>query len=96
MKRQYRKLDFETKAGSINEPAKIDVQEADVFFDKKDICFIAKQIPRKLNLNKVDELIEEYYIKNNLYGQLYNIVFKHGERVYCVILSKEELSYLCE
>lgn len=74
------------------EKAEVAFVESDVYFDKKDIEIMFKQTINPFVTKTEDIQINEYFKNMNVYF----ISFKSGESINNVLLSEEDLKYLCE
>ena len=92
MKKKYVRIVVYKKAATMKEKAEVEFVESEVYFDKKDIEAIWKQTINPFVTKAEDIQINEYFKNRNVYY----ISFKNGESVNNVLLSEEDLEYLCK
>ena len=93
MKKEYKTLEARTKEATVRERGEYVIYTATVYFDKRDVICLFKQTLKHFNKKEVDLAIEKYIKDNNI--QIYNILLRNRDDVSNVILSEEQLQYLC-
>lgn len=76
----------------MREKAEVVFKETLVYFDKKDVELIRRQEADPFATKEDDIKINEYFNQR----PTYMVTMRSGEDIYNVILSDEELKYLCE
>ena len=92
MKRKYTRIVVHKKAATMKEKAEAMFVKSEIYFDKEDIESIWKQTIDPFVTKAEDVQINEYF--KNL--DVYFISFKNGGDANNILLSEEELKYLCE
>jgi hypothetical protein len=93
MKKEYRRLAIHRKDATMHEKANTSVEIVEIYFDKKDVVSITRQSQSPFESDKHDLYVTNYINANNL--ALYTVIFVQFN-MNNIILSKEELQYLCE
>lgn len=93
MKKKYIRLEIHTKQATVTEKEECTLIESECYFDKKDVEIICKQNSYAYTRRLPDNMVNEY-IKNT--GKNLYTVITDSSKVDNVVLSKEELEYLCE
>lgn len=94
MKKEYKRLEIHVKNSTIQEKAEAKCIESVSYFDKKDIISISKQGTQVYNRNIIDATLDNYLMERGI--TLYTIDFTLGNTLKNIILSDEQLKYLCE
>ena len=92
MKKKYTRIVVYKKTATMKEKAEVMFVKSDIYFDKEDVEAIWKQTINPFVTKAEDVQINEYFKNLNVYF----ILFRGGEDVNNVLLSEEELNYLCE
>lgn len=94
MKKEYKRLEIHVKESTIQEKAEAMCEENISYFDKKDVLSISKQSRTVYNRKIWDEAIDKYLEGKDI--DLYTVRFILGDTLKNIILSNEQLKYLCE
>ena len=93
MKKKYKRLTIHVKRATVTEKEECVLTTPIVCFDKSDVEFICEQSTDIFKRNLPQEMVDKY-LKENKVG-IYTIVTANSN-VNNVLLSNEELNYLCE
>ena len=94
MKKEYKRIEVHVKEATVQKEGEAVCIETECYFDKKDVLSIIKHSLPKYNKKLFERILDEYLTKNNI--NLYCVRFILGECISNVILSEEQLQYLCE
>ena len=92
MKKKYERIEIHVKNAKIGEKPDAAIVRTEVYFDKNDVASIAKQTSSVFNKTAVEELADK--LIENI--PLYKIDFFLANPINNIVLSDEQLAYLCE
>lgn len=92
MKKKYERIEIHVKNAKIGEKPDAAIVRTEVYFDKNDVASIVKQTSSVFNKTTVDELV--YKLTEDI--PLYKVDFFLANPINNIILSDEQLAYLCE
>lgn len=92
MKKKYERIEIHVKNAKIGEKPDAAIVRTEVYFDKNDVASIAKQTPKVFNKTATEELADK--LVENI--PLYRVDFFLANPINNIVLSDEQLAYLCE
>lgn len=92
MKKKYERIEIHVKNAKIGEKPDAAIVRTEVYFDKNDVASIAKQTPKVFNKTATEELADK--LVENI--PLYRVDFFLANPLNNIVLSDEQLAYLCE
>lgn len=92
MKKKYERIEIHVKNAKIGEKPDAAIVRTEVYFDKNDVASIVKQTSNVFNKTAVEELVDK--LIENI--PLYKVDFFLANPINNIILSDEQLAYLCE
>jgi len=92
MKKKYERIEIHVKNAKIGEKPDAAIVRTEVYFDKNDVASIAKQTSSVFNKTTVDELVDK--LTEGIL--LYRVDFFLAKPINNIVLSDEQLAYLCE
>ena len=92
MKKKYERIEIHVKNAKIGEKPDAAIVRTEVYFDKNDVASIAKQTSSVFNKTATEELANK--LIENI--PLYRVDFFFANPINNIVLSDEQLAYLCE
>lgn len=92
MKKKYERIEIHVKNAKIGEKPDAAIVRTEVYFDKNDVASIAKQTSSVFNKTAVEKLADK--LIENI--PLYKVDFFLANPINNIVLSDEQLAYLCE
>ena len=92
MKKKYERIEIHVKNAKIGEKPDAAIVRTEVYFDKNDVASIAKQTSSVFNKTVTEELADK--LIENI--PLYRVDFFLANPLNNIVLSDEQLAYLCE
>lgn len=92
MKKKYERIEIHVKNAKVGEKPDATIVRTEVYFDKNDVASIVKQTSSVFDRTTTDKLVDKL-----IEGiPLYKVDFFLANPINNIVLSDEQLAYLCE